>query len=89
MKTYIAVLVLGVSMALVGCTKSQSENCKKLIACTESLNPGSGAAMESAYGKDGACWKDSASADACTKACDTAMGGLKAMPNFGSNAACK
>ncbi len=89
MRSYIAVLVLGVSVALVGCTKSQSENCKKLIACSEALTAGSGAAMESAYGKDGACWKDSASSDACTKACDTAMGAMKAMPAFGTTAACK
>ena len=89
MRSYIAVLVLGVSVALVGCTKSQSENCKKLVACTESLNPGSGAAMESAYGKDGACWKSSEASDACTKACDSAMTGLKAMPAFATNAACK
>jgi hypothetical protein len=89
MRSYIAVLVIGVSLALVGCTKSQSENCKKLIACSEALSPGTGASMETAYGKDGACWKSSEASDACTKACDTAMAGFKAMPAFGTTAACK
>lgn len=89
MRSTIFVAVLGVSFALVGCTKSQAENCKKLIACTEGMTAGSGATMEMAYGKDTACWKDSAAADACTKACDSAMSTLKAMPTFGTTAACK
>ena len=82
MRRLLAVAVIGLSFAFVGCAKSQSENCKKLIACTEALNPGTGAAMEASYGASGACWKDSAAADACTKACDQALEGLKAMPDF-------
>ena len=89
MRKLVVLLTVGIAVALTGCAKSQSENCKKLIACTEALTPGTGAAMESSYGASGACWKNSDSADACTKACDQAMGALKAMPNFGTIAACK
>jgi len=89
MRKVIVLLSVVACFSVVGCAKSQSENCKKLIACSEALNPGTGAALESSYGPSGACWKDSAAADACTQACDQAMAGLKAMPNFGSVAACK
>jgi len=89
MRKLVAVLSAGICLAFVGCSKGQSENCKKLIACSEALNPGTGAAMETSYGPKGACWKDSTSADACSKACDSAMASLKAMPNFATIAACK
>ena len=88
MKNIVAVAVL-FCVAFTGCTKSQSENCKKLVACTEALNPGTGAAMEASYGASGACWKNGDSAAACTTACDSAMAGMKAMPAFATNAACK
>jgi hypothetical protein len=82
-------LSLAVSFAFLGCAKSQSENCKKLIACSEAMVPGTGASLETTYGKDGACWKSSEASDACTKACDAAMGGMKANPAFANTAACK
>ena len=56
MRKLVVLLTVGIAVALTGCTKSQSENCKKLIACTEALTPGTGAAMESSYGASGACW---------------------------------
>ena len=89
MRRFLAVAVLGFAFAFAGCAKSQSENCKKLIACTEKLVPGTGASMEASYGKDGACWKSSEAADACTKACDQAMEGLKANPAFANTTECK
>ena len=89
MTRFLGVAVLGLSFALAGCAKSQSENCKKLIACTEKMVPGTGASMEASYGKDGACWKSSEAADACTKACDQAMEGMKANPAFANTAECK
>src|SRR5438552_7021208 len=76
MRRIVVMMALGVSFAFAGCTKSQSENCKKLIACSEALVPGTGASMEASYGASGACWKSSEAADACTKACDTAMEGM-------------
>ena len=89
MRQIVLMLTVGLSLAGVGCTKSQSETCKKLIACSEALSPGTGTALETSYGSSGACWKSSEAAEACTKACDQAMAGLKAMPKFGDIAACK
>ena len=89
MRRTVVMMALGMSFAFLGCTKSQSENCKKLIACSEALVPGTGSSMEASYGTSGACWKSSEAADACTKACDTAMEGMKANPAFANTAACK
>lgn len=89
MRNIVALIAVVASVAFVGCTKSQSENCKKLIACSEALSPGTGASMEASYGPDGACWKSGDAAAACTTACDNAMAGFKAMPAFGTTAACK
>ena len=89
MRKIVALFAVVGCFAFVGCTKSQSENCKKLIACSEALSPGTGAAMESSYGKDGACWKSGDAATACTAACDQAIAGYKAMPNFATTDACK
>ena len=89
MRKFVALMAVVSCFAFVGCTKSQSENCKKLIACSEALSPGTGAAMESSYGASGACWKNGDSAAACTTACDNAMAGYKAMPSFATTAACK
>jgi hypothetical protein len=89
MRKLVTLLSIVACVGVVGCTKSQSENCKKLVACSEALNPGSGAAMETAYGSSGACWKNSDSAAACTSACDAAMTGMKAMPSFATTDACK
>lgn len=91
MRQFVALFAVIGCFAFVGCTKSQSENCKKLIACSEALNPGTGtgAAMETSYGKEGACWKNGDTAAACTAACDNAIAGFKAMPNFASTDACK
>ena len=89
MRKFVALFAVVGCFAFVGCTKSQSENCKKLIACSEALSPGTGAAMESSYGPSGACWKSGDAAAACTTACDSALEGFKAMPGFDTNAACK
>jgi hypothetical protein len=89
MRHTLLMLTLGLSFAFAGCAKSQSENCKKLIACSEAMVPGTGASLTTTYGPDGACWKSSEAADACTKACDSAMAGLKANPAFANTAACK
>ena len=89
MRILVAILTIGLGLTIVGCGKSQSANCKKLIACTEALNPGTGTAMEASYGASGACWKDGAAADACIKACDAAIEGLKASPEFANKPACK
>jgi hypothetical protein len=89
MSRTLVMLTVALSFAFAGCAKSQSENCKKLIACSEAMVAGTGASLEASYGKDGACWKSSEASDACTKACDSAMTGMKANPAFANTAACK
>jgi hypothetical protein len=89
MRNLVALLSVVLCLAGSGCGKSQSENCKKLIACSEALSPGTGAAMETSYGASGNCWKSGDAAAACTSACDAAMTSYKAMPSFATTAACK
>ena len=67
----------------------QAEECKVLIACCEKLVPGTGKSMEASYGPNGVCWKSSEAVEACTKACDQAMLGLKANPAFHATPECR
>ena len=89
MRKIVALFAVAGCFAFAGCSKPQSESCKKLIACSEALTPGTGATMETSYGKDGACWKNGDSAAACTAACDNAMAAFKSMPSFATSDACK
>jgi len=72
-------LVLGAVAVLfmVGCGPSQSAECKKYLACSEAVTAGSTSSLTSSYGPTGTCWTTStASADACTAACKTALSSL-------------
>jgi hypothetical protein len=48
----------------------QSAECKKYLACSEALSPGSTASLGATYGSSGICWTTSASeASTCTNTC--------------------
>jgi hypothetical protein len=73
-------IVLGVSAALflVACGGGQSAECKKYLACTEAVSPGSSSTLESSYGPNGACWSNGGqAADLCTSACTAALASAK------------
>jgi hypothetical protein len=75
-------LVLGL---VLGCPQPQTGACKKYVACEAGFDAAAhhDAKDTSAYGPDGACWKDAKTASQCSQECNEANAALQTAAQAG------
>ena len=73
---------LGMQLGTVQVTVPQPTICADYLACLEAISVGAGRSIEASYGPSGTCWTTgSATAIACTNACQDGLRAQRASSN--------